>query len=254
MQLNHIDPDGASGADIEHVIETWLKQQARFRLPGDRETVIYPLTFTHRASAAAAGPHSGGPGDKGTRGDSQQDDSLHAGSGSGSGFGGGMHGDSLHEDSLHGSGLHGDGGQAEAASADGTLLGLLVAEAPEPLLAAPIQDAPPAVEPAAVDYVFAQTSGVSCVKKHTTRMQLVTCGQFRVLCRQAHDEAAGVGVYKVGILLMCEMLTERCPISHRRTSASSETLSSASAVSCRSGAAAADVQAVDAGVCSGAAA
>ena len=45
MQLNHIDPDGAGGADIQHVIETWLKQQARFRLPGDRETVIYPLTF-----------------------------------------------------------------------------------------------------------------------------------------------------------------------------------------------------------------
>jgi hypothetical protein len=67
VQLNHIDPDGAGGADIQHVIETWLKQQARFRLPGDRETVIYPLTFAHQAAvssalhgdAAAGSMHSG---------------------------------------------------------------------------------------------------------------------------------------------------------------------------------------------------
>ncbi len=57
VQLNHIDPDGAGGADIQHVIETWLKQQARFRLPGDRETVIYPLTFKHQM-AVPSGLHS----------------------------------------------------------------------------------------------------------------------------------------------------------------------------------------------------
>jgi hypothetical protein len=57
VQLNHIDPDDAGGADIQHVIETWLKQQARFRLPGDRETVIYPLTFKHQ-TAAPSGLHS----------------------------------------------------------------------------------------------------------------------------------------------------------------------------------------------------
>lgn len=96
------------------------QQQARFKLPGDRETVIYPLTFAHHAAAP-----------NGQRSDA--------------------HGDSIH---------HGSPRPEAHASRDGTLLGLLVAEAPEIPLGAPIQDSPPAVDPAAVDYAFAQTSGV----------------------------------------------------------------------------------------------
>ena len=114
MQLNQIDPDGSSGPDIEHVIETWLKQQARFELPGDAQTVIYPLTFWHHSAGAGAAA----------------------------------------ADQLGGGG----GGRSNG---DGTLLGLLVAEAPDiDMVAGPIQDQPPALDPAALNPAFRRSSGV----------------------------------------------------------------------------------------------
>ncbi len=114
VQLNQMDHDGTGEPDIEHVIETWLKQQTRFDLPGETQTVIYPLTFTHHSAAAPA--------------------------------------------ELPG---------AAARNGDGTLLGLLVAEAPDAEFAPPMgfSDPPGFPEPLPVpNPAFSQLSGAAHAK------------------------------------------------------------------------------------------
>jgi hypothetical protein len=161
VQLNHIDPDGAGGADIQLVIETWLKQQARFRLPGDRETVIYPLTFKHQM-AVPSGLHSDVAAGS-VHSDPQQPE-AHANRW--------VQGLMTFEAedvccSSVQSPLWNLALTAVLLHRDGTLLGLLVAEAPDMQLSPPIQDSPPAFDPSTVDYRFVQLSGLSAFVGNT---------------------------------------------------------------------------------------